>query len=85
MGGINDYRNGITYSALAPEIISCIQTLKDACYQAKILFVNNIQYSYNASQDRYWHNLIKEITKEVLIPTYNMSGIYSHDLFNHML
>lgn len=82
MGGINDYRNGITYSALAPEIISCIQTLKDACYQAKILFVNNIQYPYNASQDRYWHNLIKEITKEVLIPTYNMSGMYSHDLFN---
>lgn len=82
MGGINDYRNGITYSALAPEIISCIQTLKDTCYQAKILFINNIQYPYNASQDRYWHNLIKEITKEVLISTYNMSGMYSHDLFN---
>lgn len=82
LGGINDYRNGITYSVLAEEIINCVNTLKTACPNTKILYVNDTQYPHNQTQDRYWDDLIKTITKTIIIPTYNMSGAYSNDLYN---
>lgn len=82
LGGINDYRNGVTYSVLAEEIINCVNILKNNCLNAKILFVNNTQYPYGEVQDKYWDDLIKTITKTIIIPTYNMSGVYSNDLYN---
>lgn len=82
LGGINDYRNGVTYSTLATSIINNINTLKTACPNTKILYVNNTQYPHNQTQDRYWDDLIKTITKTIIIPTYNMSGAYSNDLYN---
>ena len=82
LGGINDYKNSVSYDVLATAVISAINTLKTACPNAKILFSNNIEADYDLEQALYWKNLNKSIRNEVLITTYNMFGVYSNDLFN---
>lgn len=57
MGGINDYRNNVTYSDIITSLISICNTLNTACPIAKILYISNCQYPYNYIDSQFWYKL----------------------------
>lgn len=56
-GGINDFRNNVTYTNLANAIKSVFTTIKNLVPNAKLLFVANCQYPYQVNQFSYWKNV----------------------------
>lgn len=61
-GGINDFRNNVTYSNLVTAIKSVFTTLKTLVPNAKLLFVANCQYPYQVNQFSYWKNVKANLT-----------------------
>lgn len=56
-GGINDFRNNVTYNNLVNAITSVFNTIKNLVPNAKLLFVANCQYPYQINQFSYWKNV----------------------------
>ena len=56
-GGINDFRNNVTYNNLVNAIKSVFTTIKNLVPNAKLLFVANCQYPYQINQFSYWKNV----------------------------
>ena len=82
MGGINDYKLGVSMSDLANAIISCYQSLKSVCPKAKIIYINNCEYPYTLAQSIYWTRLFKKLAKTCNIELYNTDVSYNMELFN---
>lgn len=83
MGGINDYRNGITNSDIVSVLNTIINTLKTAVPQAKILYVSNCQYPYTIAQSFYWVQLHNFLSTSQSIATLNLDGTLGYQLFNN--
>ena len=82
LGGINDYRNSVTWSTLKNKIEEQIELLKGYCPQAKIIFVSNCQYYYSKEQGDYWCGVHEDIHANSKIVTYNLFGTFGREMFN---
>lgn len=82
VGGINDYRNGVTYQALEEKLATLIQTIKTNCEGTKIVYVSNCQYPYTQAQSKYWNNVHHELAIDTSITSLNLDGIIGKDLYN---
>lgn len=82
LGGINDYRNNVTWSSFYTKLEEQIELLKTYCPQAKIIFVSNCQWYYDETQGNYWCGIHEEIHATEKIVTYNIFGTLGHELYN---
>ena len=82
LGGINDYRNSVTWSTLKNKIEEQIELLKGYCPQAKIIYVSNCQYYYSKEQGDYWCGVHEDIHATSKIVTYNLFGTFGREMFN---
>lgn len=82
LGGINDYRNNVTFVTLATKIEEQIAELKILCPQAKILYASNCQWYYDKIQGDYWCGVHQDIRANSKIVTYNMFGTLGYPVFN---
>lgn len=82
LGGINDFRNSITWTNLRLKIEEQIEILKGYCPQAKILFVSNCQWYYSKEQGDYWCGVHEDIRAVNKIVTYNMFGTFGKEMYN---
>lgn len=82
LGGINDYRNSVTWTNLYTKLEEQIELLKTYCPQAKILFVSNCQWYYDETQGNYWCGIHEEIRATEKIVTYNIFGTLGKEVYN---
>lgn len=75
LGGINDYNNGVPAFTLYEEIKSCLDTLHEACPQAKILYVSNCKYPYTKNQLAYWYQVHNAVLKYNSLNLINKVGL----------
>lgn len=54
LGGVNDYRNSVTWTDLYTKLEEQIELLKTYCPQAKIIYVSNCRWYYDKDQGDYW-------------------------------
>lgn len=87
LAGVNDYNNSIAWDTLINTIETNIKTLKTACPQAKILYVNNYNWPMNNAQTAYWINVFTRLSTMLSESVYffNQDGIYGKSLMNETL
>ena len=73
VGGVNDYRNGITRVDLRNEINSIVSDLRAAGYKGKIVYITNFEYPYDYAATTYWGVLCTQVGTQ--IATINTYGI----------
>lgn len=82
LGGVNDFRNGVTYNTLTAKIEEQIPRLKAMCPQAKIVFVSNCRWYYDKDQGDYWCGVHEELRYGLMIPTLNLFGTMGKEMYN---
>lgn len=87
LAGVNDYNNSVAWNTLIDTIKTNIETLKTACPQAKILYVNNYNWPMNNAQTAYWINVFTRLSTMLSESAYffNQDGIYGKSLMNETL
>ena len=80
VGGINDYRNGVTRVDLRVEILRIITRLKAVGYTGKIVYAPNYQYPYDYEQMTYFGMLCAQVGAHCI--TINTFGILGEAWFN---
>lgn len=79
-GGINDYRLGVTMNNLRSAIISIYNSCKTLFPHAKIIYVNNFQYPYTATQSEYWYKLQYTMSTSG-VNVLNQDGFFKDEFF----
>lgn len=82
LGGINDFRNDVSYNVLTAKIEEQIPRLKTMCPQAKIVYVSNCRWYYDKDQGDYWCGVHEELRYGLMIPTLNLFGTMGVEMYN---
>lgn len=82
LGGVNDYRNSVTWTDLYTKLEEQIELLKTYCPQAKIIYVSNCRWYYDKDQGDYWCGVHQEVRTTCKIVTYNIFGTFGKEMYN---
>ena len=87
LGGVNDYNNSVAWTTLINTIETNLETLKNSCPQAKILYVNNYNWPMTNAQSVYWINVFSRLSTMVSGSAYlfNQDGLYGKSMMNETL
>lgn len=87
LAGVNDYNNSVEWLTLISTIETNLETLKNACPQAKVLYVNNYNWPMTNAQSVYWINVFSRLSTMVSGSAYlfNQDGIYGKSMMNDTL
>lgn len=62
VGGLNDYRNNVTYDKVVNSIQSIHTSISNKIKDIKFLYVSNCQYPYQQKQFQYFKNIKSSLT-----------------------
>lgn len=82
LGGVNDFRNNVTYSYLVTALTNEITRLESVCPQAKIVYISNTQYPYTEKQGVYWSGVHQAIRINTQITTLSLFNIMGRGIFD---
>lgn len=82
LGGVNDFRNNVTYLDLVTSLTNQITRLESVCPKAKIVYISNTEYPYTEKQGVYWSGVHQAIRINTQITTLSLFNIMGRGIFD---